>query len=292
VSSATLAERLRRHVEVLAVEIGERNVFVPEALHAAEAYIRRTWEQQGYTVEAQEYQARGVRSANLEITRVGYKDPGKILLVGAHYDSVAACPGANDNGSGVASLLELSRLFADVEPEISVRFVAFVNEEPPFFFTPKQGSMVYSKAARRRGDDIRLMVALETMACYSDEPGSQRYPPLFRYFFPSRANFIAMVSNLRSRRPLRRLARAFREASEFPLEYAAVPSWITGVGWSDHLSFWVRGYRAAMVTDTAFFRYPYYHTPMDTAEKLDYVRLAQVTEGLSKALNRLATPEL
>lgn len=291
-SSSTLAERLRRHVEVLAVEIGERNVFVPDALHAAESYIRRTWEAQGYAVEAQEYRVRDVRSANLEITREGRRDPGKILLIGAHYDSVAGCPGANDNGSGVASLLELSRLFADREPEISVRFVAFVNEEPPFFFTPKQGSMVYSKAAKRRGDDIRLMVALETMACYSDEPGSQRYPPLFRYFFPSRANFIAMVSNLRTRRALRRLARAFREGSDFPLEYAAVPSWVTGAGWSDHLSFWVRGYPAAMVTDTAFFRYPYYHTAMDTAEKLDYGRLAQVTEGLFVAFEALAASDV
>jgi Zn-dependent M28 family amino/carboxypeptidase len=292
VSSPTLAERLRRHVETLAVEIGERNVFVPDALHAAEAYIRRIWEQQGYAVDTQEYQVRDVRSANLEITRAGRRDPSKVLLIGAHYDSVAGCPGANDNGSGVASLLELSRSFIDSEPEISVRFVAFVNEEPPFFFTPRQGSMVYSKAARKRGDDIRLMVALETMACYSDEPGSQRYPPLFRYFFPSRANFIAMVSNLRSRRLLRRLARAFREGSDFPLEYAAVPSWITGVGWSDHLSFWVRGYRAAMVTDTAFFRYPYYHTPMDTAEKLDYGRLAEVTEGLRAAFEALAVSDI
>ncbi len=291
-SSSALAERLRRHVEVLATEIGERNVFTPDALHAAESYIKRTWEEQGYAVETQEYRVRGVRSANLEITCEGRRTPSKILLIGAHYDSVGGCPGANDNGSGVASLLELSRLFADSEPDISVRFAAFVNEEPPFFFTPKQGSMVYSKAAKRRGDDIRLMVALETMACYSDEPGSQRYPPLFRYFFPSRANFIAFVSNLRSRRPLRRLAQAFREVSEFPLEYAAVPSWVTGVGWSDHLSFWVRGYRAAMVTDTAFFRYPHYHTATDTAEKLDYERLAQVTEGLCAAFEKLATTEL
>lgn len=282
----TLSENLRRHVYQLAEVIGERNVFHPEALHAAEAYIRRTWQAQGYRVETQTYTVRDVESANLEVSCEG-ADPGNgMLLVGAHYDSVIGSPGANDNGSGVAVLLELSRLFRTVVPASTVRFVAFVNEEPPFFLSRSQGSMVYSRAARQRGDDIRLMIALETLGYFDDEPGSQRYPPLFRFFFPTRANFIAFVSNFRSRQEQRRLVAAFRAATDFPVEQVATFALIPGVGWSDHLSFWLRGYRALMVTDTAFYRYPHYHRATDTANQLDYPRLAKVTEGLFQALQR------
>ena len=155
------------------------------------------------------------------------------------------CPGANDNGSGVAAMLEISRHFATLAPALTVRFVAFVNEEPPSFFTAQQGSAVYAKAARERGDDIRLMVSLETLGCYFDEPGSQRYPPLFRYFFPDRGNFLGLVSDFRSGRVMRRMARTFRRHSDFPLEHVAAFRWIPGIAWSDHLSFWRQGYRCA-----------------------------------------------
>lgn len=282
------SENLRRHVYELAEIIGERNVFRPEALHAAEAYIRRIWQEQGYEVKAQSYHARDVLSSNLEISRESSGGEGSILLIGAHYDSVIGSPGANDNASGVAVLLELSRLLSAVEPARTIRFVAFVNEEPPFFFSRSQGSMVYSRAAKQHGDDICLMVSLETMGYFRDEPGSQRYPPLFRFFFPSRANFIAFVSNFRSRRKQRQLVEAFRASSDFPVEQVATFGLIPGVGWSDHLSFWLRGYHALMVTDTAFYRYPYYHSAGDTAEKLDYPRLARVTEGLFEAVRQFA----
>lgn len=281
-------DALARHVQTLAGEIGERNVFRPEALAAAADYITAQWQAQGYQVVPQVYKARGVASANLEVTRRGVVRPEEIILVGAHYDSVAGSPGANDNASGVAALLEISRLFTAVEPAITVRFVAFVNEEPPFFFWGKMGSMIYAKAARARNDDIRLMVSLEMLGCYSDAAGSQHYPPLFRYFHPSRGNFIAFVSNLRSRRIMRQAAAAFRAHSDFPLEHTATFGFIPGVAWSDHLSFWRAGYRAFMVTDTAFYRYPYYHTAQDTPDKVDYVRLAHVSEGLHQAFVELA----
>lgn len=287
-----IADRLRRHVYTLADDIGERNVFHPAALHAAEAYITRTWEEQGYRVYVQEYSVRGIRSANLEVTRHGISRPDEIILIGAHYDTVAGSPGANDNGSGVASLLEIARLLSAAEPERTIRLVAFVNEEEPFFITRQQGSMYYAKRARRRGDDIRLMISLETMGYYSSEPNSQHYPPLFRYFYPDRGDFIAFVSNFRSRRLKNKLARAFREATDFPLHHVATSGLIPGVAWSDHLSFWLRGYRALMVTDTAFYRYPYYHGPDDTPEKLDYRKLALVTEGLFQAVLQLANQPL
>jgi Zn-dependent M28 family amino/carboxypeptidase len=282
------AARVEAHVRALADGIGERNVFRPRALRAAADYVQETWRAQGYPVTAQGYDAYGVRCANLESVRRGLSRPQQILLIGAHYDTVRGCPGANDNGSGVAALLEISRCFADLAPALTVRFVAFVNEEPPSFLTGQQGSAVYAKAARQRGDDIRLMVSLETIGCYLDQPGSQRYPPLFRHFFPDRGNFLGLVSDLRSRPALRRMARTFRCHSDFPLEHVATFRWVPGVAWSDHLSFWRQGYRALMVTDTAFYRYRYYHTPEDTPDKLNYTAFGRVTEALRRCFAAMA----
>jgi len=185
------------HVEQLACTIGERNVFCPTALQAAASYIEHEWEQQGYAVRRLAYDVSGVRCLNLEITRSGGARQREIL-------PVTGSPGANDNASGVSALLEISRLFANVEPALTVRFVAFVNEEPPFFMTRQQGSMVYAEAARRQGDDIRLMASIETIGWYSSEPGSQSYPPLFNLFYPNRADFIGIVSNFRSWAAMRR----------------------------------------------------------------------------------------
>ncbi len=273
-------DRLTLHVLKLAGEIRERNLFKPQALHAAADYITAQWQEQGYQVTPYTYEVRGIDCANLEITRQGSRRPEEFLLIGAHYDSVMGSPGANDNGSGIAALLELSRLFAQAPTDISVRFVAFVNEEPPFFMWDEMGSLVYAKMARRRRDNIRLMVSLETIAYYRSEPGSQDYPPLFRAFYPDRGDFIAFVSNLGLRRLMRRAAAAFRAYSDFPLEHVATLGLIPGVAWSDHFSFWRQRYRAFMVTDTAFYRYPYYHTAADTPDKLDYPSLARVTNGL------------
>jgi Zn-dependent M28 family amino/carboxypeptidase len=197
-------------------------------------------------------------------------------------------PGANDNASGVAALLEISRRFAAIGPAMTVRFVAFVNEEPPFFMSKQQGSMVYAKETRNRGDDIRLMACLETIGWYSDQPGTQHYPPLFNLFYPDRANFIGMVSDFRSRSAMRRLAQAFRAHSNFPLQTAATFRFIPGVSWSDHRSFWHYGYRAAMITDTAPYRYPHYHAASDTPDKLAYPELSRVTLGLLAAFMEIA----
>jgi len=286
-----LQQNLRRHVHRLAEEIGERNLQHPEALHAAEDYINQTWQQQGYTVERQAYLERNIQCANLEVTREGNARAEQIILIGAHYDTVYGSPGANDNGSGLGVLLELSRLFQSETTNMSLRFVAFVNEEPPFFFSGRQGSNIYAKAIRERGDDIRLMLALETMGYYSGDPHSQAYPTLFKYFYPNTGNFISFVTNFGSRREMLKLAKAFRQATDFPLQHVATFSFIPGVGWSDHLSFWRQNYKALMVTDTAFYRYPYYHSSDDTPEKLDYTQLAQVCDGLFKALRHLANTE-
>jgi Zn-dependent M28 family amino/carboxypeptidase len=287
-SSEGLAQRLRGHVEMLAGTIGERNVFLPERLAAARDYIETTWRAQGYEVHAQEYQTHGVTCANLEVSLTGASRPREILLFGAHYDSVRDCPGANDNGSGVAALLEIARHFAGLRPALTVRLVAFVNEEPPFFMTRRQGSAVYAKAARARGDDIRLMVSLETLGYYSDAPGSQRYPPLFRFFYPERGDFLGLVSDLRSRRVMRQVAKVFRDRSDFPMQHTATLRWIPGIAWSDHLPFWRQGYPALMATDTAFYRYRYYHTVLDTPDKLAYPAFGRATEALGSCFTALA----
>lgn len=286
--AAVSAATLRRHVQALAGDIGERNVFRPVALQAARDFIEQEWRAQGYPVRPQIYESHGLSCANLEVTRGGTRMPEEVLLVGAHYDSVIGSPGANDNASGIAALLEISRHLARAEPARTVRFVAFVNEEPPFFPTDAMGSAVYARAARARGDAISLMVSLETLGYYTGAPGSQQYPPLFGLCYPDRGNFVAFVSDLRSRRALRRLVRAFRARSDFPAQWLASPAIIPGLGWSDHASFWRQGYRALMVTDTAFYRYPYYHTAADTPDQLDYESLARVADGLSQAVADLA----
>jgi len=286
--SARLASRLRRHVERLADEIGERHVQRPEALHAAERYIDETLRAHGHDVHRQNYEAQGVDCANLEVTIPGGDRASEIVLAGAHYDTVPGSPGADDNASGVAAILELARLLRDAKPARTIRLVAFVNEEPPFFFWGEMGSKVYARAARARGDDIRVMLSLEMLGCYSDEKGSQGYPPLLGWFYPKQGNYVAFVSNLRSRHALRNVFDAFRAGSDFPAEKLAAPALVPGIGWSDQLSFWREGYPAAMVTDTAFHRYRHYHQPTDTPEKLDYARMAQVVEGLARTLESLA----
>ena len=287
-NNPSVVKALQQHVYMLAEEIGERNVFRPDALHAAQRYIQQTWQAMGYDVQTQVYDINAVPSANLEVTVPGTVKANEIILLGAHYDSVHGSPGANDNGSGVAALLEISRLLLAAKPKRTLRFVAFVNEEPPFFYSDNMGSMHYAKAARQRGDDIRLMLSLETIGYYRDEPNSQKYPPLFRYFFPGTGNFIAFVSDFGTRSQQKKLVSAFKACSDFPVEHVSTFSWVPGVDWSDHLSFWRSDYPALMVTDTALYRYPYYHSVEDTADKLDYSRLADVTAGLACAVSRLA----
>ena len=286
-----ISSSLHNHVYELAGKIGERNIWLPSKLNAAAAYIEKTWLAQNYTVRHQEYDARGVKSVNLEIIIPGTSLADEIILVGAHYDSVAGCPGANDNGSGVAALLEIPRLLGKRKFARTIRLVAFTNEEPPFFLRRDMGSKVYASRASKLNENIVAMLSLETMGYYSEAPFSQKYPFPFSFFYPHTTNFIGFVGNLASRHLVKQSLGAFRRHTKFPSEGTAAPGWITGIGWSDHWSFWREGYRAIMVTDTALFRYEYYHTPEDTPDKIDYNRLARVTLGLSEVVAELANTE-
>lgn len=285
------ARRLAGHVRHLAGDIGPRNIWTYTAMAETVAYLRNQLGAMGYDVHELPFTAKGVTSVNVEVEIRGSRLPDEIIVVGAHYDTVFGCPGANDNGSGVAALLELARLLKVRRPQRTIRLVAFANEEPPFFPGKSMGSRVYAMAARKRGDDIRAMLALETMGFYSEAPGSQRYPFPLASFYPDQADFIAFVGNLRSRSLVRQAIGAFRSAGRMPSEGLAAPFFITGVGWSDHWSFWQEGYPAMMVTDTAFYRYDAYHSAEDTPERLDYPRLARVVSGLVPTVLALAAGE-
>ena len=280
-----LAAELRRDVEALCAN-GPRNVYAPENLAAAEAYIAGVLG----SVERQTYESDGVRVSNLILEIPGTTRPGEIVVIGAHYDSVYDSPGADDNASGVAALLTLARRFRDARPARTLRFVAFVNEEPPHFQTRAMGSWQYARRCRERKENVVAMLSLETIGYYDDDPGSQQYPAPLDAFYPNRGNFIGFAANFGSRALVNRCVRAFRKGSRLPAESAALPEAIPQIGWSDQWSFWQFGYKALMVTDTAPFRNPHYHTTRDTPETLDYVRLALAVEGLENVV-RVLSPE-
>jgi len=283
-----IQDNLKRHVEMLAEQIGERNVWQAEALAAAALYIRTTLEQQGYQVDIQSFNSEGQIVQNIEVELPGATAPQEIAVVGAHYDSVPDGPGANDNASGIAALLEIARLMAGKTHARTLRLVAFVNEEQPFSSGEQMGSRVYAERSRQHGEQIKAMVSLETIGYFTDQAASQHYPFPFNYFYPDTGNFIGFVGNLSSWSLVRQSLGAFRASTAFPSEGVAAPSWIRGVGWSDHASFWQAGYPAIMITDTAMFRYQHYHKETDTADKLDYRSLARVTRGLVDVAAELA----
>jgi len=286
-----LATSLRADVTVLAQDIGVRHIHRGDSLARAEAWITGQFTAAGYAVTREAYDARGDEAANL-VAAIPGDGPhaGEIVVFGAHYDTVPTTPGADDNASGVAALLALARGFAQEKPARTVRFVAFAQEEPIYFQTEWMGSRVYARGCRERGEKVVAMLSLETMGYFSDAKGSQKYPPVVGWFYPSRGNFIAFVADRGSKRLGRTAIQSFRAHSDFPAEAAAMPAGLPGIGWSDHWSFWQEDYEAIMVTDTAPFRNPHYHRGTDTVDTLDYVSFARVVAGLRGVLADLANP--
>jgi len=279
-----LEGNLRSHVTMLAGTIGERNTERYQELRQAEEYIRGRFTVLGFRVHEQSYPTDGKKVKNLWVEVKGARRPEEIVVVGAHYDSPPDSPGADDNASGTAALLELARLLRDAKPGRTLRFVAFVNEEPPFFQTDLMGSRVYAAEAARRKEKITAMLSLESIGYFGEAPGSQRYPFPLSLIFPDTGDFIGFVGNLGGRSFLRSTVGSFRRTSLFPSEGVAAPEFFSGIGWSDHWSFWQEGYPAVMVTDTAPFRNPHYHESTDTPDRLDYGRLARVTAGLGRVI--------
>jgi hypothetical protein len=286
-SEISLRDELKADVQHLAGDIGERNLSRYPQLNAAADFIEKSFTQGGLQPRRDSYEVHGLVSHNIEVEIPGVSS--EVVLVGAHYDSVFGAPGANDNGTGVAALLALVRRFTGKQTHHTLRFVTFVNEEPPYFQTSQMGSFVYAARCKARGDRIAAMISLETIGYFSDRAGSQTYPvAALGAFYPRTGNFIGIVGNIPSRWLVRRAIAEFRKDGKIPAEAAALPAFIAGVGWSDQWSFWKHGYPGIMITDTALFRYPHYHDASDTPDKLDYDRFALVVSSAQRLIESLA----
>jgi Zn-dependent M28 family amino/carboxypeptidase len=283
-----LRDRLSAEVSYLTVHIGDRSLLRPQLLQASSDHLSSSLREQGYAVIEHPYTVDGEKVNNLEAILAGTDSTLGQVIVGAHYDSVAGTVGANDNGTGVAAVLELARLMRQTKHRRTIRFAFFVNEEPPYFQTAKMGSRVYAHQLRQEGVPVSAMFSLETIGFYSDLSGSQKCPPGLSLIYPSKGNFVTFVGNTESRGLVRESVRGFRESTRFPSEGIAAPGDWLGVGWSDQWSFWQEGYPGIMVTDTAPFRYPYYHTTNDTVDKVNFDRTARVVEGIRKVVEELA----
>jgi hypothetical protein len=284
-----ISKNLRNHVEMLASTIGERNISHYDNLERSAVYIEECLSKAGYSAKPQIYDVDGKPCRNIEVEILGKKYAKEILVIGAHYDSAPNSPGADDNGSGVAAVLELAKLLKGRQFDRTIRLVLFPNEEPPYFRTKTMGSYRYAEAARERQDNIIGMLALETLGTYSNEPGSQHYPIRGgTLFYPNKGNFITFVASQSSSAFNRECIGAFRRLVDFPSEGFSLPNFILGVNYSDDWSFQKFDYPAVMVTDTAPFRSETYHQPSDLANKLDYDNLTRVVAGLSSMIGAVA----
>jgi|AGTN01.2.fsa_nt_gi Predicted aminopeptidases len=307
-----LSKGLSDHVWMLAGDIGARSLTsAPENLAKAAEYIEHVFRTNAYEPGRQEFTVDVFSKRKREITSdtivfatethntwnvIAEKKSNSIgtgiVVVGAHYDSVYDCPAANDNGSGVAAMLEIARLLRHESLSKTLRFVAFTNEENPFFRSEKMGSYQYAQSCHERKEKIEAMICLETLGFYTDVPKSQKYPhSIFEFAYPSTGNFVSFVSNIQSVQLLRRCIGSFRNSVKFPSEGIAAPAQIPGVDFSDQYNFWRLGYPAIMVTDTAFYRYPHYHEPEDTPDKLNYETIARVVTGLVSVVRDLCLLE-
>jgi len=274
-----LEKNLKLHVQHIAGDIGERNFVKYEELGKTADYIIDEFSKDGYKCEIQEYQIEQRAYKNIIAILKGTKKPDEVIIIGAHYDSVLGTPGADDNASAVAGLLELARLMSKEEPAKTIKFIAFTNEEPPFFQTGQMGSMIYAQEAKKRKEKIEAMICLEMIGYFRQEKNSQTYPLPFNFFYPNTGDFIAVVGNIDSKKLVDKVTSAFKKHSHFKIESIATFGIIPGIDFSDHASFWRCGYPAVMITDTAFYRNLNYHSHTDLPHTLSYHELAEVVKG-------------
>lgn len=302
-----LAAQLRSDVSYLADSIGERNYLSPDSLDESVAFLMSSFKGAGLEPRKLEYKVRPAILAQLrgadkkacrEVTFVnviaevpGTDTPDEIIVIGAHYDTppVSKCAGADDNASGVAGTLAMARYFAENPQKKTLRFIAFANEEPPFFWTHDMGSYVCAKDSADKKEKIVALLTLECIGYFSDMPKSQNYPPPLDTMYPSKGNFIGFVGGLESSSLVKKCVESFRKHGKIPSEGAALPMALPGIGWSDHWSYSQFDYPAVMVTDTATFRNPYYHTSKDKTHTLDYEKMALVVDGCISVVCDLAS---
>jgi len=272
-------DRLREVVQKLSVEFHPRNHANLANLDRCADYLVDQFSETSGKVSVQTFAVAGKTYRNVSCLFEGQDDSR--LIVGAHYDSHGNTPGADDNASGVAGLVELAHLLSDQNLPIDVELVAFTLEEPPYFATAHMGSHHHAKSLQTQGIDVLGMLALEMIGYFSDEPGSQSYPaPVLRLIYPSRGNFIGVIGNLDHRTFTKKIKLGMKGSTDLPVYSISAPSFVPGIDFSDHRNYWEHGYPAAMISDTAFYRNQQYHESGDTWDRLDYEKMGKVVLGV------------
>jgi hypothetical protein len=276
---------LHHHIHILTKHIGERNSTSYQSLTKAYHYIYDLMKRcSTFNIFDQRYEYEGNEYHNLVAEKIGSTKPEEIIIIGAHYDTALKSPGADDNGSGIAALLELIKWFDNYENERTLRFIAFTLEEPPVFGTPNMGSYVYANSCQQKQEKILAMFCLEMLAYFSNKKGSQRFfSPELKARFPDKGNFISIVGDLNSKILVETLTELLKKTTVIPVEPLVAYQPIKGINFSDHASFWSFGYRAVMITDTAFYRNNHYHEPSDTVDTLNFNLFAKLVVGLHAA---------
>jgi hypothetical protein len=278
-----IRQRLQQRLHYLSVDLGERGISRPQNLKAAEDYVARELASLGYPVRRQPFISQRVEVANVI---AGDPGPQGYYLLGAHFDTVSGSPGADDNASGVAVLLEVARLAREAPTAAPWAFVGFTTEEPPAYFTPYMGSRVYARQARKNRENILGMLCLESVGYFVQDPDSQQIPLALKFLgYSTTGNYLGLVANWHSRPLLQKLEKAFQAACSLPVSTLAVPlggAFIPETRLSDHANFWDEGYQAVMLTDTAFLRNPHYHTYRDTIDTLNLDAMVEITLGLAR----------
>lgn len=278
---------LSRHVYAISDILSPRSWQHAEKLDLTGGYIAEEWRLAGIEVEEQKFETGQGEFKNIFMS-TGPRTTD-LIVVGAHYDAAGDTPGADDNASGVAGLIELGRALHRAELKTQVMLVAFSLEEPPHFGTEEMGSWFFARALKASNKNVKAMISLEMIGYYSDEAGSQEFPsPLMRLFYPSEGSFIALVSNFGNIPLTRKVKKSMKSASQVPVYSINAPAALRGIDFSDHRNFWAEGFPALMVTDTAFYRNKAYHTQNDKPERLDYKRMAEVVSGVHQAVLDLA----
>lgn len=285
VAQSASQARLEAHVRMLAETIGERHIGRYDALQRSVEYISSVFESAGYFPKLHTFPLLGKKLHNVEATLPGRSN--RILVVGSHYDSIPGSPGADDNASAVAVLMEVAFLLKDLLPNDTIRFVAFANEEHPSLPDETMGSYIYARDCKKRNEVVRMMV-LEMLGFFKDHENSQHYPFPFNLVYPTTGNFLGFVGNWSSRSLVHQSISAFRKHGQFPSDGVAAPDRFKDIGRSDHWGFWQFGYPAIMITDTANFRNPHYHTELDTPDTLNYEAMSRVASGLAPMIQDVA----
>lgn len=289
INTDEIKTNLSSTVRYLSETVGQRSYRDIDKLNKSADYIEEKFRSYGCSTKRHVFIYSGNTYYNIICDIKGTKSSNNaIIVIGAHYDTAIGTPGADDNASGVAGLLELARLTSKHPLKHPVQFVAFSLEEPLVSAVRHLGSHLYAKKLKQEGANIYSMISLEMIGYFSDKKSSQHYPlPFFKLFYPDKGNFICFVGDIKSKKFTKKIEDNFKASSALPVETLSTVSIVPGVDFSDHKSFWDVGYHAFMITDTAFYRNKNYHKEGDTALTLDYDRMTELIKGLYKALGML-----